>query len=91
MVHFLSVRSRAVRWSERTFSCETNIGQHINRPSAGPLNGVCVCKTDRLSTSPLRALISIRISSSSIPVAGDGVVPGRRCIADGSGYVLVVR
>lgn len=48
-------------------------------------------KTHRLSTSPLRAFISIRISSSSIAVAEDGVVPGRRCIAEASAYVLVVR
>ena len=48
-------------------------------------------ETHRLSTRPLRAFISIRISSSSIAVAEDGVVPGRRCIAEASAYVLVVR
>ncbi|KAI9435391.1 hypothetical protein F5148DRAFT_1294869 [Russula earlei] len=36
-------------------------------------------------------LDSIRISSSSIAVTDDGVVPGKRCIADASAYVLVVR
>ena len=55
MEPFLLVRSRAVRWPERTFSCETNIGQHINHPSAGPLNGECV-QNGPIEHEPLEGL-----------------------------------